>query len=700
MIDIVVEGDAISAAMAQREIEAIVNEKTSTANFRMRDVPAEYYPFLHPRIADLENGRDIKVQIPHYHTFQGAPPPLPTAQGPVKFVPQPSLPITISGDRLAAQQAREQIEGLVRSLATQITSREEEIERGRHQFIVGDRGFSAQDFLAETGCALIKPPLGQDSDSLYIVGPADKIEDGYEKMMELANQMHSLPVHVNKTHAKAQNGGPEHTRNMARYFQQKKALEELEQLHTPASISVPASGDGHTSWDVYAKDYASAKKLEKDIMALIGAHPPSRIGTMDVDPFFQQRIQQRQAAQIRRDHGVHIVFPDGHVEHELLLVYEAPGSPSGYSIPRQACSAAEAREQAKAIRAVQEILAAITGQHGDIVSRGFDAQPKFHDKLRRYVEREQQGLGEDQFPIQLLFGQGGRQPSIRGPSSAVDDFDSKIRAFLEQEAHDEAERGFTTSFDYPQKFANFLIGKRGENIMKLREEFDVEIQVKDGKVELKGPEKKCAAAKSRILSQLKKFEDETTHTLKIKPQFHRELIGGKGATVLRLQDRHNVRINFPRNAPPTDDNATEGSVKNFRSQAPDEVIIKGPKKGADDCRSELLELLQYVTENSSEAFISVQQSQLPQLIGSQGREIEQLRLDTGCSIDTPREGADAKGRVQIKLRGTKKQVEDAKKVLEARVKTFDDTITTEVNVDRKHHRNLIGSGGKLLSIGC
>src|SRR5205814_4076308 len=132
-----------------------------------------------------------------------------------------------------------------------------------------------------------------------------------------------------------------------------------------------------------------------------------------------------------------------------------------------------------------------------------------------------------------------------------------------------------------KKYANFLIGKRGENIKKLREEFDVEIQVDNGKVEVKGPKAKAEAAKSRIIALGKKLEDETTHILKIKPQYHRDMIGAKGATVNRLQDRYNVRINFPRTSTLSDDQSVAdtasdiGGRKQSRPpQAPDEVIIR------------------------------------------------------------------------------------------------------------------------------
>lgn len=82
--------------------------------------------------------------------------------------------------------------------------------------------------------------------------------------------------------------------------------------------------------------------------------------------------------------------------------------------------------------------------------------------------------------------------------------------------------------------------------------------------------------------------------------------------------------------------------------------------------------------------------------------MESVRLETGAQIDVPgnRETTDPNGRVQIHLKGTKKQVEDAKKLLEQKAKIFDSSITRHVDVDKKYHKALIGSGGKSLMVGA
>ena len=222
----------------------------------------------------------------------------------------------------------------------------------------------------------------------------------------------------------------------------------------------------------------------------------------------------------------------------------------------------------------------------------------FHDKLRRFIQKEQQDRQADQIPVRVT--NAGTIVTLKGPAPAVEALAEKVNAFVAQAIEDEKERGFTTTFDFPQKHANQLIGKGGANIRDLRDKFDVEINVNDGVVELKGPQAKAAAAKAHITALGRQWADEATYTLKIDPKFHRELIGAGGAQINKLQTRYKVQIHFPRSAKPAKDDQSNADAASDagrkpprREQEPDEVTVKGPKKGADEARDEILNLYQY-----------------------------------------------------------------------------------------------------------
>ncbi|QKX58723.1 uncharacterized protein TRUGW13939_05850 [Talaromyces rugulosus] len=712
-IDVLIEGDAVAAEMARREIEAIVKERASNINLRLKSIPPEFFPFIagahNSHVNDIEERTKAQIRVPRYDTWLKQPPPQEAGPGQIRFVADPDRHIHISGERNAAQVARAEIERRAAELQAQLTLRQLAINRGQHQFILGDSHTALHEFLADTGCAVILPPTSEDSEFLTITGPPEHIEAGINRAMDLATSMQMASIDLSRQHSAA------HARALTSYLQQRRIIRELERAYD-ARIVLPQAIDRPVTWEVYSRDGKNTIRARSDIMNLLQAHPPARLRSVPVDPFFHPFLSSRSTTQLKDQYGVHLIVPDDVNSPEVVLVYEGQQEPdSEFQIPRQKPSGEELAQFERALQSAQEYLISTLGDQTNIVQNSVPIPAKYTDKARKFIVREQQG-DDDCIPVRAIFqdadvhnGQRGNAASqgeigLRGRSTDVDQLTAKILAFIEQQQKDDLERDYTISFDYPQKFANFLIGKRGENINKLREEFDVDIKVDNGKVEVKGPKAKADAAKHRIVALGKKLEDETTHILKIPAKYHRDLIGQKGSQVNRLQDRYSVRVQFPRAAasPVNDDQSvadTTSEVGGSRfarnNQAPDEVHVKGPSKGADAARDEILSLLQWVVDHAHLAVVSVAQSQIPSLIGQRGREMDKLRADTGAQIDVPsaQDAPDAAGRVEIKIKGTKKQVEDAKNILQKRAKEFDAIVTKTIDVDKKYHKALIGGGG-------
>ncbi|EED23359.1 RNA binding effector protein Scp160, putative [Talaromyces stipitatus ATCC 10500] len=704
-IDVLIEGDAVAAEMARREIESIVKERASNINLRLKSIPPEFFPFIagahNAHVNDIEERTKAQIRVPRYDTWLNQPPPQEAGPGQIRFVADPDCHIHISGERNAAQEARAEIERRAAELQRQLTLRQLAINRGQHQFILGDSNTAFHDFLAETGCAIILPPASDDSEFLTITGPPEQIEAGINRAMELATSMQMASIDLSRQHSAA------HARALTSYLQQRQIIKDLERAYD-ARIVLPQSVEGPVTWEVYSRDGKNTIRARSDIMNLVQAHPPAKIRSISVDPYFHTYLTSYGSPQLKEQYGVHLIVPENPEGNEVILVYEGQQSPEAeFEIPRQRPSNEDIAAFEQALQSAQEYLINTLGDQSNIVQKSVSIPAKYSDKVRKYIAREEK-LDADHIPVRALVQNastaGESEVILRGRPSDVNDLASKVLAFVEQQKKDDLERDYTISFDFPQKYANFLIGKRGENINKLREEFDVDIKVDNGKVEVKGPKAKADAAKQRIVALGRRLEDETTHILKIPAKYHRDLIGQKGSQVNRLQDRYNVRVQFPRAAasPANDDQSVADTASEVgggrfgrNNQAPDEVHVKGPSKGADAARDEILSLLQWVVDHSHSAVVSVAQSQIPALIGQRGREMDKLRADTGAQIDVPsaQDVPDASGRVEIKIKGTKKQVEEAKKVLEQRAKEFDSIVTKTIEVDKKHHKALIGGGG-------
>ncbi|RDW75229.1 hypothetical protein BP6252_06371 [Coleophoma cylindrospora] len=706
MVDIVFEGDAVAIVEAKKEISKIVNDRAPSSSTKVRGVPAEFYPFINSR-ADALEAKGVQVRVPSHHIWKSQPPPQEPAEGQApRFLPAPAdvEQILLAGDRSAVQDARAEIEALTQELHRQLTLRQLSIGQNRHQFIIGDRGVAPQDFFSETGCAIILPG-SEDDDEITIVGPADQVEAAVERAMDLATSMQSLTVDISRLHRSAPGGASSHATNVTRYLRQRREIERLEKLHK-THIVTPMSQGVAAPWEVFARDPKSSIRTQQEINNIIGSHPPQKFANVNVDPFYHLHLDREIAPKLRQEYGVNMVVPEKEeADVPVLLVFEGPeGFEPEYQVPSSKPSTEQIRAFQQGLEEARKYVMDLIKTQEDIKVESIDVAPMFHEKLRKFIKSEQAKRSSDEIPVRA--SNTGTFVNLRGPSSGVDSLMEKVAAFVEQAKADEKERGYTMSFDFPQKHANQLIGKGGSFIRDLREKFDVEIQVDNGQVELKGPKAKAEAAKSHITALGKQWADEATYILKVEPKYHRELIGAGGSQINRLQDRYKVQIHFPRSARPVKDDqsvadaASEaGGRKGPRKdQEPDEVVVKGPKKGADEAREEILSLLQYLKDNSFTATVSVQQSQIPSLIGQRGSGMDELRQTTGAKIDIPnaRDVKDPSGRVDITVKGTKSQVAQAKKILEEKKTVFDQTITKTIEVDKKHHRALIGAGGATL----
>jgi hypothetical protein len=72
--------------------------------------------------------------------------------------------------------------------------------------------------------------------------------------------------------------------------------------------------------------------------------------------------------------------------------------------------------------------------------------------------------------------------------------------------------------------------------------------------------------------------------LKIPSQYHSSLIGQSGKYAIRLEEKYSVKITFPRQSSENADGRTREQLK------PDEVLVKGGRKGVAGAKSELLDV--------------------------------------------------------------------------------------------------------------
>jgi hypothetical protein len=361
--------------MARREIESIVKERSSNISLRLRNIPPEFFPFIagphNVHLSDLEERTKAQIRIPRYETWSRQPPPQEAGLGQIQFMPDPDRHIYISGERTAAQEARAEIERRAQELQQQITLRQLAINRGQHQFILGDKSDSLHDFLSETGCSIILPPDSAGTEFLTITGPPDQIEFGINRAMDLATSMQMASVDLSRQYPNAPAGPHTHARALTSYLQQRQIIKELERLYD-AHIVLISPCDGPVTWEVYSRDGKNTIRARSDILNLIQAHPPSKLVSVPVDPYFHPYLRSHSMPQLKNDFGVHLIIPDEPDTSHVVLVSEGQdpfGPGPQFELPRTRPSSDKLAEFERILKQAQAQLLSSLGDQSDILTK-------------------------------------------------------------------------------------------------------------------------------------------------------------------------------------------------------------------------------------------------------------------------------------------------------------------------------------------
>jgi len=381
-VEVIVEGNAVSAAAARDQIIKIAGERAANVHTKLRNIPAEFFPFIagpkNSLVHNLEEDNGVQIRVPPHQAWSSQPIPAAPAPGqrPVFQPAQDDNLIQVAGDRAAVQAVRAEIERRAAELRQQLALEQLSIQRGRHQFIIGDRGMPVDDFFDDTGCAIFLP-TDEDDDMITVIGPPERVQEGLEKAMDLAMNMQCSNIDCSRFHRQAPGGAAAHARNVTRYLRQRKEIERLEKLYN-THINTPFSQDGALPWELYARDGKNAIRAQSEIKGLFDSMPPSRISSVPVDPFFHQYLRNEVNPRVHEDYGVQLVVPDSpESESPILLVYEGPGTPDApVQLPRTQPSQDEIRAFEQGLRDAREHIVDLINQQEAIKSVTVDVPQK------------------------------------------------------------------------------------------------------------------------------------------------------------------------------------------------------------------------------------------------------------------------------------------------------------------------------------
>ncbi|ODN73290.1 hypothetical protein L202_07839 [Cryptococcus amylolentus CBS 6039] len=695
-VPIAVSGSSIGCNDAKERILALFAHKVSQTSTSIKTIPSAFYILFSSKVSELEQGpgeSKVSIKVPEPAVWKAL-----EQQGQAdiegrKVSVDSEASIKVKGDREALKAVVDAITKEFETVSKGFSLKRVSIPKRQHRFLIGS---AASDILAQTESIVELPAVDDSSDRVVIRGPQSKLGAAQSLVFEKANAVTVEPVDLVALFRRSTSEPVSHATNVLRYLRSAK-IKTIAAAHPKVQIfpAFPSAieNTGDVIIDVVGEDGEEVANVVDEIEALAKTIVPSSVTTVQVDHLAHSLLTGKRSSKIsnfEKAHNVTVVFPSASEESSnVLLVYNGPKNANPTSV----------------FEAASNELSAIAKEVADIKTEVLEVDKKFH----KYIIGQGGSvlnaiIGEDALVSVKVGVSGTKFPStthedsvtIRGPRNEVDRISKQIAQVVEDGKNDAIVNGYTAQFDIDKKHVPHLVGQAGASINKLRETLDVKVNFDDAaEKEVKKGSKKTTVhctivgrkepveeAKKRLLAQIEKLEDEITESVTIKRAIQPALIGAGGKYAIRLEEKYGVKLSFPRDAKDTGAN-------------PDQVTLRGGKKGVAAVKAELLEAAAFETESRQEASFKVPGKAVAQIVGKGGATINGIKNETGAQIDIEREAGED-GKTTITVRGDKAAIAAAKEAVLNVVKELGDEITVELTIDSKYHRSLIGQGGSNL----
>lgn len=167
----------------------------------------------------------------------------------------------------------------------------------------------------------------------------------------------------------------------------------------------------------------------------------------------------------------------------------------------------------------------------------------------------------------------GSHVTIRGTPACVAAAKERLAAVVA----DLEAKSFTATVEVDAKHHVSLIGNKGTGVNEFRAKYNVNVNFPRAKageepsntVTLTGYPKDVELATAALLDKVKELDSMVSLELSIDPRVHPRLIGQRGTAAKALQDKHKVRIIFP------------------REKDSWQILVVGSAEGAEEAKSAL-----------------------------------------------------------------------------------------------------------------
>lgn len=672
---ITVIGPQPLACEARDLIQQIITSKRARTTQRVRDMPPHVVPFVKARYSvfvEAADGGDVELS-------------LKSAQ----------REVTVSGDREVVLRVIEAIKSTIAAITASLTSVKIQLPKRQHRLLIGN---AVGEILASSKCVVTVPPTEDASEEIVIWGQAEDLGNGVTAVMTRANSQY--------IHEFRLPGPIALSRQLLTYIHHTGYARTLAAANPGVSIFTPELS-AMSNASVLNVDLIGEKALVDAAVRQVSELMGKLIGAtkdVPVDWLVHKVIQGKRAKRIRQLHESHNVLlffpPESEEQSSVLLVYD-PTSPSASPSPV---------EKAKNVEEAEKELVTWAKDAADVKSQVIAVEKKWHSAVIGKGGTTLNAIIGEEKALSVKVGAEANDPStedvilVRGASAEVDRAVKEILKIVEDAKNDLILSSYSVEFEIDREYVGRVVGSQGSGVNRLRELLGVKIDFSDdgddtrdvskkkkgsvhkSRITIVGRKENAEEAKRRIVSQVERLADETSEVLNIPAQFHSGLIGQNGKYVIRLEEKYNVKITFPRGL------SESGEGRSREHLKPDEVFVKGGKKGVAGAKSELLDAAEFEKESNNVIKFTIPARAIPRILGKGGATIMQIKDDTDAAIDLDK-AEDGSG-ATVTCRGSKKAIASAKSAIQLIVDQVGEEVTEVLTIENKFHRALIGGGGQ------
>lgn len=563
-------------------------------------------------------------------------------------IPPPSVQndeLTVTGEKEGVLEAVRRIAAIRREMEKKCTTVSIEVPRAQHKYVIGPRGATLQDILKETGVSVEIPPTDNNSDTITLRGPSERLGNALSLVYQKANSVRSTVLDVpHWIHKYIIGKKGDRIRNFNKEYSNVhiEFTENQIKMDGPPEQLDPAAEHLERICNEYIQNYILADLV--------------------VDPKHYKHIIGKGGANIKAikgDHDVTINIDEKDGQNRIRL----EGTPEGVNAAK-----AELMDIIKKLENEKERDIIIDHRHfrNIIGAKG--------ERIREIREKFNQ--------VQITFPGPNEKTDIvkiRGPKEDVDNCYKEMNKIVKELQAS----SFEMKVPIFKQFHKFIIGKGGANIKRIREETQTKIDLpeegdKNEVIIITGKKENVLAARDQIQKVQEDMANIVTEEISIPARYHNALIGSGGRLITSIMEEcGNVSIKFP-----TADTKS------------DKVVIRGPKEDVERAKATLIEMSNEKKLSSFTAEVKANPQHHKFLIGKNGGSIKKIREQTGARIMFPT--AEDQDQETITIVGKKEAVEQAKQQLEAVIKDIGNITEGEINIDPKYHKHFVQRRGEVL----